>query len=309
MKYREEVLPIALAQPSGRSQLMGILARPQVPAGLAVVVLVGGPQYRVGSHRQFVLLARALAAAGYAVLRFDFAGMGDSAGAPCDFEHTGQDIAAAINALLQAVPEVREVALWGLCDGASAALLYCHATADARVTALCLANPWVRSEASLARTHVQHYYLQRLLQRGFWHKLLQGHMRIASLLELLHTLRRVLTASPTAPQPASFQQRMARAWAAFPGRILLLLSGDDFTAKEFVQHATHDAAWHGALQHPRLLRHDLPGADHTFSSARLREQVAWLTLQHGLQHGMQSGLQDQSTSARMRKRGRPPQAT
>ena len=30
-----------------------------------ILIVVGGPQYRVGSHRQFVLLARALARVGY----------------------------------------------------------------------------------------------------------------------------------------------------------------------------------------------------------------------------------------------------
>ncbi|HLB84425.1 MAG TPA: hypothetical protein VJK00_06820, partial [Steroidobacteraceae bacterium] len=45
-------------------RLIGILHRPQTQGNLTrgVVVVVGGPQYRIGSHRQFVLLARSLAA-------------------------------------------------------------------------------------------------------------------------------------------------------------------------------------------------------------------------------------------------------
>ena len=50
-----------------------------------VLIVTGGPQYRAGSHRQFVLLARFLAARGMAVLRFDYRGMGDSEGAPRDY--------------------------------------------------------------------------------------------------------------------------------------------------------------------------------------------------------------------------------
>jgi alpha/beta superfamily hydrolase len=53
-----------------------------------VLVIVGGPQYRAGSHRQFTLLARSLAEQGFAVLRFDYRGMGDSTGAMRDQQST-----------------------------------------------------------------------------------------------------------------------------------------------------------------------------------------------------------------------------
>ena len=47
--------------------LPGILHPGAPDASRGVLVVVGGPQYRVGSHRQFVLLARDLAAAGVPV--------------------------------------------------------------------------------------------------------------------------------------------------------------------------------------------------------------------------------------------------
>ena len=62
MNYTEQTTAFACAGET----LLGILAEPQTPAHTGVVVVVGGPQYRVGSHRQFVLLSRALAAAGFA---------------------------------------------------------------------------------------------------------------------------------------------------------------------------------------------------------------------------------------------------
>jgi hypothetical protein len=41
--------------------MLGILHEPVAPsAPVGVLIVVGGPQYRAGSHRQFVLLARAL---------------------------------------------------------------------------------------------------------------------------------------------------------------------------------------------------------------------------------------------------------
>jgi hypothetical protein len=60
--------------------------------------------------------------------------------------------------------------------------------------------------------------------------------------------------------------------------MFLLLSGDDYTAKEFLEYTSKDAAWKNALTHPRLIRHNLPGADHTFSSAVSRAKAEDLTL-------------------------------
>lgn len=278
MRFSEEAVPFACAG----DMLMGILTRPEAPAQTGVVVVVGGPQYRVGSHRQFVLLSRELAAAGYPVLRFDFRGMGDSEGDPRNFLDTGADIAAAIGALQLTVPTVSHVALWGLCDGASAALLYCFDTMDTRVSALCLVNPWVRSETSLARAHVKHYYLQRLMRAEFWIKLLRGGVKLDALGGLGRSVWLILQGNRGAPEKTTFQQRMALAWDTFSGRIFLLLSEDDYIAKEFLEHATRDNAWKNALGHPRLVRHDEPGADHTFSNAALRARVAELTLKHSL---------------------------
>lgn len=261
--------------------LLGILARPAHPAGIGVVIIVGGPQTRVGSHRQFVLLARALAAAGYPALRFDARGRGDSTGSPRDFEAITPDIGAAVDALRAACPAVERIALWGLCDAASAALLYCDDTRDSRIAGLCLLNPWARSEATLAKTQVKHYYGQRLLQPEFWRKLLTGRLNIArALAEFLRKLTRASrAAAPTGVSPRlTFQERMARGWRDFPGSILLILSDDDYTAKEFLEYVAAHSSWQGALSRPALSRIDVAEADHTFSSAAWREKVETASL-------------------------------
>jgi exosortase A-associated hydrolase 1 len=285
---RDEVL----AFDCGGDRLLGIASCPADPGPLGVLVVVGGPQYRAGSHRQFVLLARRLADAGTAVLRFDYRGMGDSEGAPQCFEAVGEDIDAALAAFARRFPTVRRVALWGLCDGASAALLHLGGRAAGpagrrvpEIAALCLLNPWVRSEATLARTHVRHYYLQRLAQPDFWRKLLGGGLawrRAAGAL-----LRNLALAAPSrgaaaGPDgPADFRARMAAAWRGFGGPVLLVLSENDFTAREFLDTVAADAAWSGVLASPRLQRIDVPEADHTFSSAAWRAVVedrmlAWI---------------------------------
>jgi exosortase A-associated hydrolase 1 len=263
-------------------RLLGIL-HPSPGADTAVLVIVGGPQYRAGSHRQFVQLARALSGAGYAVMRFDYRGMGDSGGTPQGFERVSDDIASAIDALQQRLPEVRHVVLWGLCDGASAALMYCDDRRDPRVRGVCALNPWVRSEASLASTQLKHYYTQRLVSAQFWAKLLRGQVAAGALKELGRKLRAATTASSSSADaaPADFRQRMARGWQRAGGRILLILSGNDYTAKEFIEHAGADKTWRTLLAQPRVRRHTVDNADHTFSdeASRLaaeRLTIAWL---------------------------------
>ena len=245
-------------------RLLGVLH--PGPGDVGVVVIVGGPQYRAGSHRLFVQLARTLAAQGHPVLRFDVRGMGDSAGNQRGFEDLDDDIAAAVSELLRLQPQVDRVVLWGLCDGASAALLYLDRCGDPRVAGLALLNPWVRSEATLARTQVKHYYGQRLLQPTFWTKLLRGGIGVRALKEFVASLVKGLGRRAEGDEGAiDFRQRMARQWRAFRGPILLLSSSDDYTAREFEECARTHPDWTGALARPRLTRVSLTGADHTLS--------------------------------------------
>lgn len=276
LRFTETVL----AFPCEGERLLGVVsAREGAPGAgdLGVVIVVGGPQVRAGSHRQFVQMARHLAAQGLPTLRFDVRGMGDSSGPQRSFEHLGADIGAAIAALQQARPEVRRVALWGLCDAASAALLYLHERPDPRVAALCLANPWVRSAASLARTQVRHYYGQRLLQKEFWLKLLSGRVAASAWRSFVDSLRQARAPASGAAAPEGFVAHMARAWMRFDGPLLLLLSGSDYTAREFVDVTATDPAWQGALSQPGVTQHELALADHTFSDAPAARQAEQLT--------------------------------
>jgi exosortase A-associated hydrolase 1 len=171
--YREQ----ALALTCGAATLPAILtlpasAAPQPPGTRGVLVIVGGPQYRAGSHRQFTLLARSLAAQGIPVMRFDARGMGDAEGGQRTFEDLAEDVRAATDCFMRAVPGLRDVVLWGLCDGAAAAVL--HGGSDERISGLVLLNPWARDEAGLAKAMLKHYYLRRLADPALWRKVFSG---------------------------------------------------------------------------------------------------------------------------------------
>lgn len=263
-------------------ELVGVLAEPVSPKKVGVLIIVGGPQYRVGSHRQFVLLARRLAAAHIAVMRFDYRGMGDATGAMARFEEIVADIDKAISTMRTVCPAVEQVVLCGLCDAASAALIYWQSTHDARVAGMILLNPWVRSVVTLARTNIKHYYGRRILDKTFWAKLARGQIDIGDALRTIarDTLAARAKKPSTVPESTpTFQDRMADGLDGFRGPILLILSGRDLTAKEFLEYAHSNSRWRGLLERPNVTRRDADTADHTFSSERWREQIETSTLQ------------------------------
>ncbi|MGH8218556.1 MAG: hydrolase 1, exosortase A system-associated [Steroidobacteraceae bacterium] len=260
--------------------LVAIVHRPAAASrSVGVLVVVGGPQYRAGSHRQFVLMARRLAAEGYAALRFDYRGMGDSSGSRRTFESIDDDIRAAIDAFFAAELALRAVVVLGLCDAASAALMYCKS--DARLAGLVLINPWVRTESGAARAIVRHYYWRRLTERSLWRKIGSGALEPRTVVRDFVTLvRRAWWSGESGPDPKrtgtrNFLDRMAEGIGAFEKPILLILSGQDLTAAEFEDYRGGSSLWRRCLSSPRVREVRLSDADHTFSS---RESLAKASL-------------------------------
>lgn len=265
----------------GGSQLAGILHHAEAPAERGVLIVTGGPQYRIGSHRQFLLLARRFAAAGVPTFRFDHRGSGDSEGPYLGFEGIDEDIRAAVDAFVERSPGMRRVVLWGICDAASAILFF--AARDPRVAGIVLVNPWVREEADEDRAMVKHYYGRRLLEGAFWRKLLSGEVALLSAIgglagRVFGWLRSSAAGKGGGQGPAaSLPDRMAQGLADFKGPVGLIISGRDLTAREF-EDAAGDPLWRRLLAEDRVTRHDLPAADHTFSRRVWRDSVASWTL-------------------------------
>ncbi len=270
------------------NELIGVVHQPKQPINIGVLVVVGGPQYRVGSHRQFVLLARILAANGVPVLRFDYRGMGDSTGEVRDFSSVDADIHAAINTFYQQCSNLASVVIWGLCDAASASVFYAYQ--DERVRGLVLLNPWVFTEKGAAKTYLKHYYLQRLLNPDFWHKVfsLQFDYRdsFSSLLGLLNKLRNsdpekeelikdVVLVDANLQLPIRVRDCLLR----FNAPVLFVLSGKDLTADEFRDVVKSDTVWQTVFKRSHVKKVELESADHTFSSASACNEVAKVTLE------------------------------
>ncbi len=127
----------------GTSSLVGVLTHPERPSDRSAVLLLNaGLIHRVGPSRLYVKLARALAREGFAVLRFDLSGVGDS--------DTRRDTATfeknSIAETREAMDEIERrlgiesFDLIGLCSGALVA--FCTACVDERVKGVaCINSP------------------------------------------------------------------------------------------------------------------------------------------------------------------------
>ena len=257
-------------------RLLGMLHHASGSASaVGLLLVVGGPQYRVGSHRQFVLLARSLAAQGIPVFRFDYRGMGDSTGERRDFEGIDQDVRAAADVLMKYEPRLHGIVLWGLCDAASANAVY--ANLDDRVVGQIAVNPWVRTEESEARTFIRHYYPRRAMSGSFWRQIASLRYDFTSALKHFFAnlgssiaIRSAARTGDVTPLP----ERLRLAQTSFPGPVLVVVSGRDLTAKEYLDTVNQASDWRAWLDAATTEVRVLEDADHTFSRADWRDQLS-----------------------------------
>ena len=187
-----------------------------------VLLVTGGSQTRVGSHRMYERLSKSLASRGFSCLRFDRRGVGDSSGEDPGFLASGPDIVAAASALREAAPQVRRVYGFGLCDGASALALF---GADAGIDGLILVNPWlVEAEAGAPPpAAIKDHYRRRLLSFDGWKKIVSGGVDYRKLFKGLKTI-----AAP--PAETGLAEDIARAMERDRLQAQVILAEADATA-------------------------------------------------------------------------------
>ena len=168
-----------IAFPCGDATLAGSLDHGEGRAQ-GVLLTIGGSQTRVGSHRMYERLAKALAEKGYTCFRYDRRGVGDSEGEDPGFKASGPDIKAAAEAFRKEVPSLTHIIGFGLCDGASALALFGD---QAGLDGLILANPWLveAEEGAPAPAAIRAHYRKRLLSRDGWKRLLTGAVNFRKL--------------------------------------------------------------------------------------------------------------------------------
>lgn len=281
--------------------LFGVLSEPlqaaTSPARPALLLLNTSVIHRVGPNRMYVPMARRWAAAGYTVLRFDVAGLGDSPLAGWQARQrmyqkdSVRDVRAAMD-WLSSHRGIQRFVLIGLCSGAY--LAFHSGLADPRVAGQVMLNPqtfaWKEGDSLDVGRKLEYkssrYYLRALLKRETWSRLLHGQIHwqgIAGALaeRALKNARTLLTErlsallpredAPTEPSVLLNFRRLLDGGVA----IFLVYSQEDPGLDELAAHLGQDARL--LRSHRRFRLELIDGPDHTFtpvgSQRRLQETL------------------------------------
>jgi len=226
-----------------------------------LLIVSGGNETRAGAWSGQAQLAAQIAAHGFAVLRFDRRGVGDSEGANTGFRGSAADIAAAMAAFREHCAQLRRVVGMGNCDAASALMLAGGAGCDV----LVLANPWTFDEDAQEAPQpaaIRAHYRQRLADRNAIRRLLTGKVSLRSLFTSLKQ-----GAAPP-PPPSALAQAMRSGIEDFAGQAIFPIAGRDRTGQTFL------SVW-GKDERVRLC----PQASHSFVEPDARPWLENLVLE------------------------------
>lgn len=254
--------------------LVGIVTDPVTRDGSphrpAVILLNPGIVHRVAPGRVYVRMARALAAMGFVVLRFDFSGIGDS---PVRHDTLPFDKSAVRETqdamhFLKAARGVDRFILLGGCSGARVSLQ--TTCCDPRVVGAFLINLEISEEDDqvtdqISRTAAFYYWNFALFNLKSWAKLLTGRADYQKILRALgFQARRQL---PAARKMSAESIRLAADLRMLAQRgvcVTFLYAESDPRLNELNDALGHELSQLRALAKVRV--EIIPRSDHTFSS-------------------------------------------
>ena len=238
----------------------------------AVILLNPGIVHRAGPGRIYVKIARALAARGYVVLRFDFSGIGDSGIRRDSLQFEKSAVSETCEAMdfLKATRGASRFILLGGCSGATVSLR--TAGSDPRAKHAVLINFPVagdeegnESPERLERAKAHYYWNFALLNWKSWRKVLTGKADYGRIFRVLgFQMRRTFAGSGRDPgRETSFAAELRRVAAREVSVTFLCSQGDP---------DVEDLREAGGRQLEKLCAgravalEIIPRSDHTFTS-------------------------------------------
>ncbi|MBY0582616.1 MAG: hydrolase 1, exosortase A system-associated [Sphingomonas sp.] len=183
-----------------------------------LLIVSGGNEIRAGAHRGMTQIAAWLANGGIPVFRYDRRGVGDSTGANHGFLGSRPDIDAAISAFRHAVPHMKRIIGFGVCDGATTLILF-----GAALDKIILANPWLADEPDglPSGDAIRAHYLDRIKEPSTWARALSGGV---SFRRFASGLSKIAAAETDAI--GEVERSVIDALKKRPGAIIVIASGD-----------------------------------------------------------------------------------
>jgi len=168
---------------SAGTRLCGILGEPAKPAEHGVLLIHGWTGYRIGPHRILVHVARRLAEEGFATLRFDLRGRGDSEGcgpAVC-LDDMIEDALAAADCLSREA-NVSRITLLGICSGSNVAIGAATLRPDIDELVLWSTLPFQPDQGAHQRVGRARFYLAQYARKALrletWRRLFRGDVNV-----------------------------------------------------------------------------------------------------------------------------------
>ncbi len=252
-------------------KLYGVLGSPEGAAKAGVVFVHGWGGCRMGPHRIIVQSARELNARGYATLRFDLRGRGESEGEDANLDSMISDTCEAAK-FLMAEADLDKAAVWGVCSGGNVAIgaatlmpqldrLICWSTLPFQTHKRAADD--IKKTGSFALT-----YLRKAFRPETWRKLVAGRVNFGM-------IRRVLFGHYAAPKdekgenPKDSKRDIVKEFERYRGRVLFVYGGADPEAagarsmyEPFCEQHGIDAQFHV-----------IEGANHSFYSIEWKREV------------------------------------
>jgi exosortase A-associated hydrolase 1 len=221
--------------PCGTDNMTGAFDAADGTTGL--LIISGGNEIRSGAYAGQAAMAQHAQALGYPVFRFDRRGVGDSEGENRGFEHSADDIAAALQAFRALAPQLRNIVGFGNCDAATALVLFPDRDA---FSTLILANPWTIDGAP--ETDETHSPNVAAIRARYWARL-KNPRSIIDLLTGKIDVKKLASglAKASVREPVSdLATRIAANLLEREGPTEILVAESDTTARAFL------AAWRSA---------------------------------------------------------------
>lgn len=268
---------VIFQNPQGEN-LVGVYHEPSGPPRAAIVMLHGWSGTRCGPHQMLTRAARLFCEEGYAVLRFDFAGRGDSDG---DTElatlATMQGDAQTAFAWVRAQTKAP---LWvlGLCSGCEIVVAAADSTLSGAILWSAPIFAALPSEARAAKKRSENWrkYAVKLLNPATYLKILRGQVDTKAVSKAMAggggAASKNVESDAPGQLPPGFRRGALARWQELKVPRLQIYGGADPITEEALQ-------WYGenSGQSPDIVL--IEGANHSFYGLGWEKQVFEKTLQ------------------------------